>query len=106
MIARDVRFQQCTNEEATKGKAVLTAVSKVLDNSGTVEDVSLNELLDKAGVSDDAYTQGLQICNRGNSVVMQRMPSESWINTYNRDVIKVHVEPTLICNTSLILMHV
>ena len=35
------------------------------------------------------YLCGLKICSTGNSVVMQRKPSESWINTYNPDVIRI-----------------
>ena len=35
------------------------------------------------------YLCGLKICSTGSSVVTQRKPSESWINTYNPDVIRV-----------------
>jgi DNA replication protein DnaC len=49
----------------------------------------MDELLLKAGVSSDIYLCGLKICSTGNSVVMKRKPSESWINTYNPDVIRV-----------------
>ena len=49
----------------------------------------MDELLKKTGVSSDMYLCGLKICSTGNSVVMKRKPSESWINTYNSNVIRV-----------------
>ena len=61
---------------------------KVLDDKDTPEDISMNELLLK-GVSCDMYLCGLKNCSTSSSVVMQRKPSESWINTYNPDVIRV-----------------
>ena len=66
----------------------LAAVRKVLDNKDTPEDISMDELL-KAGVSPDIYLCGLKICFTGNSIVLKRKPSESWINTYNPDVIRM-----------------
>ena len=35
------------------------------------------------------YPCGLKICSTGNSIVTKRKISESWINTYNPDVIRV-----------------
>ena len=67
----------------------LAAVRDVLDDKDTPEDISMHELLLKAGVSCDMYLCGLKICSTGNRVVMKRKPSESWINTYNPDVIRV-----------------
>ena len=69
----------------------LAAVWKILDDKDTPEDISMEELFLKAGVSSDIilYLCGLKICSTGNSVVMQRKPSESWINTYNPDVIRI-----------------
>ena len=43
----------------------------------------------KARVTSDMYLCGLKICSTGNSVVMRRKPSESWINTYNPDIIRI-----------------
>ena len=49
----------------------------------------LEELVDRAKVSCSTYLLGLKICSKGNSFVIQRKPSECWINTYNPDVISV-----------------
>ena len=65
----------------------LQVVRKTLDNKDTPEDITLEDLLEKANVSLDTYVNGLKICSRGNSVVMKRCPSECWINTYNPDII-------------------
>ena len=61
----------------------------MLDDKDTPEHITLDELLVKAKVSHSTYIQGLKICSKGNNVIMQRKPSESWINTYNPDVIRV-----------------
>ena len=78
-------------EQAEQAVKALAAVRKILDDKDTPEDISISmdELLLKAGVSSDIYLCGLKICSAGSSVVMQRKPSESWINTYNPDVIRV-----------------
>ena len=60
----------------------LAAVRKILDNKDTPEDISMDELFLKAGVSSN-------VCSTGNSIVMQRKPSESWINTYSPDVLRI-----------------
>ena len=62
---------------------------KVLDDKDTPEDINMDELLLKAKVTSDMYLCGLKICSTGNSIVMQRKPSESWINTYNPDVVRI-----------------
>ena len=67
----------------------LVAVWKILDDKDTPEDISMDELLHKAGVTSDLYLCGLKIFSTENSVVMKRKPSESWINTYNPDIIRV-----------------
>ena len=87
IIARE--SQLCSDEQASEALSALAAVKKVLDDKNTAEEISLDELLDKAKVSFSAYLLGLRICSTGNSVVMQRKPSESWINTYNADIIRV-----------------
>ena len=64
------------------------AIRTILDDKNTPCDISLGDLLRKAGISLDAYVQGLKICSKGNSIVMKRSPSECWINNYNRDVLR------------------
>ena len=75
-------------EELAEPQA-LAAVRKVLDDKDTPEYISMDDLLLNAGISSDIYLCGLKICSKGNSVVMQRKPSESWINMYNPNVIRV-----------------
>ena len=87
LVAREISPGLCSVKE--EAKAALFTVRKTLDNKDTPDDISLEELLVKAGVSMDTYVLGLKICSRGNSIVMKRAPRESWINTYNPDVIAV-----------------
>ena len=89
MIARQSTAATYSEELAGQATKALAAVRKVLDDKDTSEDISMDELLSKAGISCGMYLCGLKICSTGNSVVMQRKPFESWINTYNPDVIRV-----------------
>ena len=97
VIARQSTAATYPEEQAEQA---LAAVRKVLDDKDTPEDISMDELLLKAGVSSDMYLCGLKMCSTGNNDVMKRKPSESWINTYNPDVIRVWrsaVHPRSIC---------
>ena len=89
MIAQQSNAATYPEEQAEQAVRALAAVRKVLDDKDTPEDISMDELLLKPGVSSDMYLCGLKICSTGNSVVMKRKPLESWINTYNPDVIRV-----------------
>ena len=91
VIARKISSTEEANEakRATEAKAALLAVRKVLEDKDTADNISLDELLIKAGVPEAIYLQGLKISSTGTSVVMQREPSQAWINTYNLDVIAV-----------------
>ena len=89
MIARQSTAATYPQEQAEQAVKALAAVRKILDDKDTPEDISMDELLHKAEVISDMYLCGLKICSTGNSVVMQRKPSESWINTYNPDVIRI-----------------
>jgi hypothetical protein len=89
VIARQSTAATYAEEQAKQAVKALAAVRKVLDDKDTPQDISMNELLLKAEVSSDMYLCGLKICSTGNCVVMRRKPSESWINTYNPDVIRV-----------------
>ena len=89
LIAREFKSDMCSKYQADDATASLLKVRKVLDDKDTPEDISLDELLYEARVSSSTYLLGLKICSTGNSVVMQRKPSECWINTYHPDVIKV-----------------
>ena len=80
----------CSTEEVEAAQATLLTVRKTLDDKGTPDDITLDDLLKKAEVSYESYIKSLQICCRGNSIVTQRKPAESWINTYNPNVIRVY----------------
>ena len=89
MIAHQSTAATYPEEQAEQAVKALAAVRKVLDNKDTSEDISMDELSLKANVSRDLYLCGLKIYSTGNSFVMKRKPSESWINTYNPAVIRV-----------------
>ena len=89
VIARQSTAATYPEELAEQGMKALAAVRKVVDDKDTPEDISMDELLTKANVSHSIYMCGLKMCATGSSIVMQRKPSESWINTYNPDDIRV-----------------
>ena len=86
MIARQSTAATYPGEQTERALKALAAVRKVLDDKDTPEDISMNELLN---VSRDLYLCEMKVCSIGNSVVMKRKQSESWINTYNPDIIRV-----------------
>ena len=88
MIAREVNPDFCSAEEAKEVTAAILKVRQILDDKDTPDSISLEELLVKAGVSEDTFLKGLKICSKGSSIVMKRAPGDSWINAYNPDVIK------------------
>ena len=61
----------------------------MLNSSDISDDSTLADVLAKASVSMAAYVRGLSMCSSGNAVIMQRQVSETWINTYNPDVLRV-----------------
>ena len=89
VIGRQWESEMCTTDEADKGIAALATVRKTLYDKNTAEDITLCDLLDRAKVSYSTYLIGLKISLRGNSVIMKRQPSESWINHFNPDVMRV-----------------
>ena len=74
--------------EAENLMTSLCAIRSILNDKNTPCDISLGDLLRKAGISLDAYVQALKMCSKGNSIVMKRSPSECWINNYNHDVLR------------------
>ncbi len=79
---------QCSPEEWTEAQQALNAVHKMLNSNEIGDDSTLEDVLAKANVSMTAYVRGLSICSSGNAVIMQRQVSETWINTYNPDVLR------------------
>ena len=88
VIARQVPPDD-SSEEIKAAMAAVVAVRNVLDDKNTPEDISLEQLLDRAKVPHNTYVRGLGICTKGNSIVYHRERSDSWINPYNADVMRV-----------------
>ena len=53
-----------------------------------LEDSSLDDILDQAGVSKVSYREALSVSVKGTSVVLKRRPCEMNINNYNPEWIK------------------
>ena len=64
--------------------AVLSKVQKLVAEGNT--DMSLDDLLEKAEVSESEYTQALEVSSKGNVVVLRREPNECSVNNYNPSV--------------------
>ena len=65
-------------------QSVLAKVHKVLADGHT--DLSLNEILIRAKVSPNEYTEALEVSSKGSVVVLMRQPKEININNYNGPV--------------------
>ena len=65
-------------------QSVLAKVHKVLADGHT--DLSLNEILIRAKVSPNEYTEALEVSSKGSVVVLKRQPNEININNYNGPV--------------------
>ena len=63
---------------------VLTKVQKLIADGNT--NLSLGELLHKAGVTEQEYIEALEVSTNGNVVVLKREPNECYINNYNPSV--------------------
>lgn len=79
---------QCSPDKLKEAQRALTEVHKVL-NSNISDDSTLEDVLATASVSMAAYVRGLSMASSGTAVIMQRQVSETWINTYNPDVLRV-----------------
>ena len=66
MIARQSTAATYPEEQAKQAVKALAAVRKILDDKDTPEDISMEELFLKAGVSSDIYLCGLKICSTRN----------------------------------------
>ena len=80
---------KCSPDEYSEAQHALTEVHKVLNSSEVSDDLTLEDVLEVAGVTMAANVRGLSMCSAGNAVIMQRQVSETWINTYNPDVLRV-----------------
>ena len=87
-VKKHAHTDLCSDEEAKVTAAAILRVRKALDGKDTPDSISIKELLVKAEVSEDTFLQGLKICSKGTSMIMKRAPGDSWINSYNPEVIK------------------
>ena len=69
-------------DEVTEALTVLAKVRKLIADGNT--DLSLDDLLNKAQVTDNEYTNTLELSCRGSVVLLQREPHEC--NNYNPSV--------------------
>ena len=60
---------------------MLSKVQKLITEGNT--DMSLNDLLAKAEVTENEYTNALGVACSGNVVLLQRKPNECCVNNYN-----------------------
>ena len=52
------------------------------------EDISLEDLLKQSQVDASHYHKALRFTKSGKQVILQRQPSERWINQYNPDILR------------------
>ncbi len=76
----------------SSAQSAFSKVRKVLLDGHT--DLSLDDLLVKAGVKQSEYDTALQTSSRGNVVVLKRQPSGCCVNNYNSCY---HDRPTWTC---------
>ena len=96
--------EKCSQEEATRARAALVEVRKVLDDKDTPADVSLEQLLLMAGVSSSTYVRGLALVETVLSCRGHRQsPAGSTLTILTSSECG---EPTWIFSSSLIRMHV
>jgi len=76
-------------DKLKEAQRALTEVHKVLNSNNISDDSTLEDVVSSAGVSMAAYVRGLSMASSGTAVIMQRQVSETWINTYNPDVLHV-----------------
>ena len=87
--------------------AVLSKVQKLIAEGNT--DMSLDDLLDKAEVSESEYTQALEVSSKGNVVVLRREPNECSVNNYNPSVMlawQANVDIQFVLNAYACVMYV
>ena len=89
MIAKQFAESTYSQQQIQEGLQALKAVRKIVDDKDTPKDITMSELLLKANVSLDLYMSSLKRSVCGNNVILKRNPSESWINNYNPDILKL-----------------
>ena len=54
-----------------------------MEDTDVPEGISMDDMLQKAGVQPQQYQHLVKLMRSGKQVVLQRQPSERWINQYN-----------------------
>ena len=76
-------------ESLIKNKAeIFTKVCKIMENKDIPEDISLESLLQMAEVCPEQYQEVVKLMKSGKKIVLQRQPSERWINQYNPKILQ------------------
>lgn len=70
-------------------REILNKVKKVLEDEDLPENISLDSLLDKAGVTSQQYQTALSIMQTGTQIFLKREPAERLINQYNPNILQV-----------------
>ena len=69
-------------------KRTLKVVQEILTDQETPSDISMADMFTEAEVDEQDYVEALRISERGNNVVLKRLPSEHSVNPYNPTVLK------------------
>ena len=83
---------------------MLSKVQKLIAEGNT--DMSLDDLLDKAEVSESDYTHALEVSSKGNVVLLRREPNECSINNYNPSVWQANMDIQFVLNAYACVMYV
>ena len=68
---------------------LLGKVRAVMDSDDTPENISLDQLLQKANVSKNEYKAALKTTRTGKQIILKRNPDERAINQYNPSLLKI-----------------
>ena len=80
---------------------IMTKVKEVMEKEEGVATWTVQEVLEKAGVTEESYLQALRINKKGKSIIYQRTPEEININTYNPTVLRAwqaNMDLQFVCN--------
>ena len=89
LIAKPLSEENLGKEEYQKqlqnARATLEKVKTRLEEmtKEDLEKTDLEQILKKVNISSDVYHKALSISERGQVVILERKPSEIWVNNYN-----------------------
>ncbi len=76
-------------EQRQEADAILKHVYKSMTEWNAAQPLTFTGLLNEAGVSEDAYLQALKVSSSRRSVILKRDITESCINNYNPNLLKI-----------------